>query len=163
LFHILEQQILENITQHIQVRYGVDVPVALEQPKQSSFGELAAPVAFQLAKQLKRAPKQIAAELVADLEGMRVWLRSRLRKWISEHPPQRGAYAYGILTVRMPLRACFREDHCRAYEHQSEQSAHIGHLRNAVLGDTFVACCGPPVTRWKYRTTSTTPACKWPT
>jgi arginyl-tRNA synthetase len=49
LFHILEQQILESISKHIQARYGADVPVLLEQPKQPSFGELAAPVAFQLA------------------------------------------------------------------------------------------------------------------
>ena len=32
--------------------------------------ELAAPVAFQLAKQLKRAPKQIAEELARDLSGL---------------------------------------------------------------------------------------------
>jgi arginyl-tRNA synthetase len=140
LFHILEQQILENITQHIQVRYGVDVPVALEQPKQSSFGELAAPVAFQLAKQLKRAPKQIAAELVADLEGMpgvaslevagNGYLNIRL---------QRGAYAYGILTGQDA--AAERASEKIIVEHTNinpNKAAHIGHLRNAVLGDTFV-------------------------
>jgi arginyl-tRNA synthetase len=70
LFHILEKQILETVSNHIQARYGVDVAVTLEQPKQASFGELAVPVAFQLAKQVKRAPKQIAAELAADLAGM---------------------------------------------------------------------------------------------
>ena len=140
MFHILEQQILENITQHIQVRYGVDVPITLEQPKQASFGELAAPVAFQLAKQLKRAPKQIAAELAADLEGMagvaslevagNGYLNIRL---------QRGAYAQGVLTGQdaVPNRASEKI----IVEHTNinpNKAAHIGHLRNAVLGDTFV-------------------------
>ena len=58
----------------------LDVPVTLEQPKQASFGELAAPVAFQLAKQLKRAPKQIAAELAEDLAGCPAWSRSKLQE-----------------------------------------------------------------------------------
>ncbi len=49
---------------HIQARYGVDVPVAVEQPKQSEMGEMAVPAAFQLAKQLRQAPKKIAAEFV---------------------------------------------------------------------------------------------------
>ena len=41
--------------------------MAIEQPKQADFGEMAVPAAFQLAKQLKQAPKKIAAELVADI------------------------------------------------------------------------------------------------
>ena len=38
-------------------------PIQTEQPKQASFGEIAVPAAFQLARQLKKAPKAIAAEL----------------------------------------------------------------------------------------------------
>ena len=69
MFHILEKQILDTVSNHIQTRYGVDLPVTLEQPK-DAFGELAAPVAFQLAKQLKQAPKQIAEELARDSSGL---------------------------------------------------------------------------------------------
>ena len=79
MFHIVEKQILDTVSEHIQARYGVDVPVSLEQPKQASFGELALPVAFQLAKQLKRAPKQIAAELRATSRGMPGVERLKLR------------------------------------------------------------------------------------
>ena len=39
-------------------------PVQTEQPKQSSFGEIAVPAAFQLARQLKKAPKAIAGGVV---------------------------------------------------------------------------------------------------
>jgi arginyl-tRNA synthetase len=48
-------------------------------------------------------------------------------------------------------------------EHTSinpNKAAHIGHLRNAILGDTFVRCCAPPGKKWMCRTTSTTPACR---
>ena len=64
MFHRLEKSIQEAFSAHIAVRYGITVPVTIEQPRQSEFGELALPVAFQLAKQLKQAPKKIAAELV---------------------------------------------------------------------------------------------------
>src|SRR5690349_14496505 len=67
MFHILEKQIQRAFHDHIQARYGIDLPVAVEQPKQSDFGELALPAAFQLAKQLKQAPRKIAAELAADI------------------------------------------------------------------------------------------------
>ena len=67
MFHLLEKRVQETFHQHIQARYGIDLAIAIEQPKQAEFGELAIPAAFQLAKQLKQAPKKIAAELVADI------------------------------------------------------------------------------------------------
>ncbi len=78
--------------------YGVETAVQIEQPKQSSFGELALPAAFQLARQLKKAPKAIAAEIAAAggaIEGVSSmeiagngYLNVRL---------DRGAYGAGVL------------------------------------------------------------------
>ena len=42
--------------------------LAVEQPPNISLGELALPVAFELAKRLRKAPRAIAAELAAELE-----------------------------------------------------------------------------------------------
>ena len=67
MFHSLEQQVQRAFHDHIQARYGIDLAIAVEQPKQSDFGELALPAAFQLAKQLKQAPRKIGAELVAEI------------------------------------------------------------------------------------------------
>src|SRR5579862_5884264 len=67
MFHLLEKQIQRAFHDHIQARYGVDLAVAIEQPKQSDFGEMAVPAAFQLAKQLRQAPRKIAGELSAEL------------------------------------------------------------------------------------------------
>ena len=58
VFHQLEKRVQETFHHHIQARYGVDLAVAIEQPKQPDFGEMAVPAAFQLAKQLKQAPKK---------------------------------------------------------------------------------------------------------
>ncbi|HLY18788.1 MAG TPA: arginine--tRNA ligase [Bryobacteraceae bacterium] len=140
MFHILEKQIQRAFHDHIQARYGVDLAVAVEQPKQSDFGELAVPAAFQLAKQLRQAPRKIAAELVADLGAIpgvaafevagNGYINIRL---------ERAAYAEGLLRPASAEPAAAGEK--IIVEHTNinpNKAAHIGHLRNAALGDTFV-------------------------
>src|SRR5450631_88460 len=73
MFHLLEKRIAGAISARIQTLYGSETPVQIEQPKQSSFGELALPAAFQLARQLKKPPRAIAAEIDAaggPIEGV---------------------------------------------------------------------------------------------
>ena len=140
MFHLLEQQILLHISAYVRTHYGVDVPVLLEQPKQSSFGEFALPLAFQLAKQLRKAPKQIAQELASGLTGMpgvtalevagNGYLNIRL---------DRGSFGAALRTE--PDSAPSAAGEKIIVEHTNinpNKAAHIGHLRNAVLGDTFV-------------------------
>jgi arginyl-tRNA synthetase len=67
VFHSIEKQVASAFRAHIQVRYGIDLAVAIEQPRQSDFGEMAVPAAFQLAKQLRQAPKKIAQELANEI------------------------------------------------------------------------------------------------
>ena len=79
------------------------VAVVIEQPKQASFGELALPVAFSLAKARKKAPRAIAEEIAANLPAIPGiasvevagggYLNVRL---------DRGAYAMGLLAVLVP-------------------------------------------------------------
>src|SRR2546425_572402 len=63
MFHILEKRIAEAFAARLSTLYGTAGPVQTEQPKQSSFGEVSVPAAFQLARQLKKPPKVIAQEL----------------------------------------------------------------------------------------------------
>ena len=67
MFLTLEERLREAVAAHIRARYQVDDPVVVELPKQSKFGELALPVCFTLAKSLKRPPRKIAEEIVAEL------------------------------------------------------------------------------------------------
>ena len=67
MFHSIEKQVSAAFHTHVQIRYGIDLAVSIEQPRQSDFGEMAIPAAFQLAKQLRQAPKKIAAELAAEI------------------------------------------------------------------------------------------------
>jgi len=54
MFHAIEKHVSSAFRAHILARYGLDLAVAVEQPRQSDFGEMAVPVAFQLAKQLRQ-------------------------------------------------------------------------------------------------------------
>lgn len=126
---------------HVRSRYGADVQVILEQPKQSSFGEVAVPVAFQLARQLKQAPRGIAQQLVAELppvpgvDQLEVAGNGYIN--IRFH---RGAYGFGLLSETGEAAAP-KDDGKIIVEHTNinpNKAAHIGHLRNAILGDTFV-------------------------
>ena len=140
MFNRLEQSIAKRIASFVRERYGADVPVTLEQPKQSSFGELAIPVAFQLARQLKQAPKAIASKLIADLgavEGVSA-MEVAGNGYINVRF-DRGEY--GAAVLRGAERISDRSGEKIIVEHTNinpNKAAHIGHLRNAVLGDTFV-------------------------
>jgi len=143
VFHSIERQVAAAFRAQIQARYGRHLPVTVEQPRQSEFGEMAVPAAFQLAKQLRQAPKKIAAELVADLgpiEGVAAlevagngYINIRL---------DRGAYGAALLRGETEApRPAGNIDGKIIVEHTNinpNKAAHIGHLRNAALGDTFV-------------------------
>ena len=140
MFHSLEKQIQRAFEAHIRARYGVDLPVALEQPKQSEFGELAVPAAFQLAKQLKQPPRKIAAELVAEIGAIPGVARLEVAGggYINVRL-DRATFAQQLLG---PADAEIAKANGKVIvEHTNinpNKAAHIGHLRNAALGDTFV-------------------------
>ena len=140
MFDSIEKQAADAFHAHIQARYGVDLSVAIEQPRQSDFGEIAVPAAFQLAKQLRQPPKKIAAELAAEIgpiAGVAAvevagngYINIRL---------DRGAYAAALL--RGEAEGVTAAGGKIIVEHTNinpNKAAHIGHLRNATLGDTFV-------------------------
>jgi arginyl-tRNA synthetase len=141
LFHLLEKQLLSAVSDYVAAHYGADVPVAIEQPKQTSFGELALPVAFQLAKVLKKAPKAVAAELVQGLGSLPgiAALEIAGNGYINVRF-DRGSYGYGVLHGKAeapdaPGAGKIIVEHTNI---NPNKAAHIGHLRNAILGDTFV-------------------------
>ncbi|MGA2215744.1 MAG: arginine--tRNA ligase, partial [Bryobacteraceae bacterium] len=140
MFHSIEKNISGRVSEYVRDKYGVEGAGALEQPKQPSFGELAIPVAFHLARQLKQAPRAIAAELVAGLGAMDgvAALEVAGNGYINVRL-DRGAYGYAVLrragTTGEPAPGKIIVEHTNI---NPNKAAHIGHLRNAVLGDTFV-------------------------
>ncbi|HXC47369.1 MAG TPA: arginine--tRNA ligase [Candidatus Sulfotelmatobacter sp.] len=144
MYLTLLKRLRETLAGHIREKYEVELLVVLERPPKLEMGEAASPVCFELAKRLKKAPRQIAQEIANSLpkiEGIgrvevagagylnaffdRAWFWERAREEASG--PSTG------------LRASERKK--VIVEHTSinpNKAAHIGHLRNAVLGDTMV-------------------------
>src|ERR1700676_2395849 len=67
VYHVLEARVRAALASHIWQAYGQDVTVVTERPPRVEMGEIATPVCFELAKRLKRAPRQIAQEIATQL------------------------------------------------------------------------------------------------
>ncbi|HTB94084.1 MAG TPA: arginine--tRNA ligase [Candidatus Sulfotelmatobacter sp.] len=144
MYLTLLKRLRKTLAGHIREKYGVELVVVLERPPKLEMGEAASPVCFELAKRLKKAPRQIAQEIanaLPKIEGIgrvevagagylnafidRAWFWESVRKEVSG-PSQ----ALGVNERKKVI-----------VEHTSinpNKAAHIGHLRNAVLGDTMV-------------------------
>ncbi|PYS38787.1 MAG: arginine--tRNA ligase, partial [Acidobacteria bacterium] len=117
---------------------NIDPPdIVLNQTPKVELGELATPVAFELARHLKKPPRAIAEELVAKtgkIDGI-------------ERMEVAGA---GYINFYLDRAGALRSSRLRGFptdagkvivEHTNinpNKAAHIGHLRNAAIGDTFV-------------------------
>src|ERR1039458_1815106 len=139
MLEVLERTIRESFAEHILIRYGLTVDIQVELPKNPIFGEFALPVAFHLAKEVKRSPSKVAAEVVGDIgaiEGV-ASLEVAGNGYINVKV-DRLQLAKNLLSGGS---AAFASGGKIVVEHTNinpNKAAHIGHLRNAVLGDTFV-------------------------
>ena len=139
MFLSLEKRLREAVAAHIRQTYQVDLPIVVESPKQSQFGELALPVCFTLAKELKRPPRKIAEEIAASLppvEGVAA-LEVAGAGYINVRF-DRAAYATGLRKRKDAVTAAGEKIIVEHTNINPNKAAHIGHLRNAVLGDTLV-------------------------
>ena len=135
----LEKRLQAALSAHISDRYGAQVEVVTELPRQPEHGDLATPVCFSLAKTLRRAPRQIAAELVVELppvEGIRS-LEAAGAGYVNARF-DRAAYAAAVLSGPEAVSAPAAKVIVEHTNINPNKAAHIGHLRNAVLGDTLV-------------------------
>lgn len=112
----------------------------LETPPRRALGDIASPIAFALARRLRKAPRAIAQELAAALAGIDGVARvdaapngyinifldraAWLQRWLSAPGAPGTSRERGKVIV----------------EHTAinpNKAAHIGHLRNSALGDAF--------------------------
>jgi arginyl-tRNA synthetase len=134
----LTNRLREALAGHIREKYGVELAVVLERPPKIEMGEAASPVCFELAKRLKKAPRQIAQEIanslgaIAGIAKVEVAGSGYLNAYFD-----RGAFWAAALAEK---DSADHKPEKIIVEHTSvnpNKAAHIGHLRNAVLGDTM--------------------------
>jgi arginyl-tRNA synthetase len=114
--------------------------VVLEYPPNRDLGDLGTPVAFELARRLRKAPRAIAQEIAGAFGSLPGVTRV-------------AAAPNGYLNFFLERRSFLLERLSRAHgaprtaagkaivEHTAinpNKAAHIGHLRNSALGDTLV-------------------------
>jgi arginyl-tRNA synthetase len=141
LYRHLERRLSEAVRGFLQRAYGLELPkIVIEQPPKVELGEYALPLAFELAKKLRKAPRKIAEEIVAGIGAVPGFEKFDVA----------GAGYINVRMKRAEVAAALVADQVPPaavppgkvlVEHSSinpNKAAHIGHLRNAILGDTFV-------------------------
>ena len=141
MYRSLQQRLVEHIRQFLRQKYDVDLPnLVVDQPPKVEMGEYALPFSFELAKRLRKAPRKIAEEVAAELPPIEGF----------EKPEVAGAGYINFRVKRGDAARSLAKGEIAAppaqggkilVEHTSinpNKAAHIGHLRNAILGDTFV-------------------------
>jgi arginyl-tRNA synthetase len=117
--------------------------IPLSYPPNASQGDLASPICFELARTLRKSPRALAEAVAAAFEP---------GSGIGRVEVAGGGYVNAYLDRNAFLRTWLRGDRVErtdgppakiVVEHTNinpNKAAHIGHLRNAILGDTLVRC-----------------------
>ena len=145
MYKTLQEQLQRRVGELLKERYDIELSsFAVELPPKIELGEMALPVAFELARKLKKAPRVIAQELQSALAEMPGVASVEIA----------GA---GYLNVKLEragmVRRLAADEHAtvggpgfRLLEHTSinpNKAAHVGHLRNAILGDSLARMLRP--------------------
>jgi arginyl-tRNA synthetase len=142
VYKAVEDRIRKALRHHIHERYKTDVPIVTERPPKLSMGEVASPLCFELAKRLKKPPRALAQEIANSLKAIPGVARIEVAG---------GGYLNAFFDRAAFFRGAWEEAGRGATEFAADatktvvehtsinpnKAAHIGHLRNAVLGDTF--------------------------
>src|SRR5262245_365290 len=138
----IQQRVSDAVRDAVQRQFGVaDVPAfSVETPPNRALGDLAVTVAFQLARTLRKAPRAIAQELapaivaIPGVERVVPTPNGYLNLYLERAP-----FLLERMTPSPSTSAGPREK--TIVEHTAinpNKAAHVGHLRNAALGDTLV-------------------------
>ncbi|MEO8276806.1 MAG: arginine--tRNA ligase [Thermoanaerobaculia bacterium] len=143
MFRALKQQLAASLKGEISRQFGIDHDPIAEVPPRRALGDLAFPVGLHLAKSLRMKPREIADALAsawplpAGVRELKVEGAGYLNLYFD-----RSAFAAGLLDAPV-FDPTDGESSSRKViiEHTNinpNKAAHIGHLRNAVLGDLLV-------------------------
>ena len=141
----VQEELRAHLARLLTTLYSLDESsrpaVVLEYPPNRELGDLGAPVAFELARRLRKAPRAIAqeiAEAFGSLAGIRR-VAAAPNGYLNFFLERRDFLVDRLTAGRL---ATTRAGSAKAIvEHTAinpNKAAHIGHLRNAALGDTLV-------------------------
>jgi len=136
----LKVRLAADLAAAIQERFGVAHEPLLEVPPRRELGDLSSPAAMQLARVLKRNPRAIAEELAAALPRPEIVRDIQVQgAGFLNFFLDRRAFAAALMDAALIDGVAPRGGKV-VIEHTNinpNKAAHIGHLRNAVLGDVL--------------------------
>ena len=140
----IQQRIQQRFVTLVREVYDLDfAPPALDSPPSFEMGDLSLAACFELAKRLRLPPRQIAQTLAArflPIQGVER-VSTAGAGYLNFHL-DRAQAAAGLFTLRTSGQPSLPSRQGKVVvEHTSinpNKAAHIGHLRNSILGDTFV-------------------------
>ena len=133
---------MQNIVKEF-IEKKLEKSIVLEKPKDSSLGHFATPVAFSLAKELKKSPMILADELVLKLENSELFEKIEAVKGFINFTLSKS------FIEKLTNEALAKKDDFAKGEAKTEKilleyvsanptgPLHIGHARGAVFGDTL--------------------------
>ena len=141
----VHERLRAHLTRLLAELYALDPAaapsLALEYPPHRDLGDLGTPVAFELARRLRKAPRAIAQEIAGafgTLEGV-ARVAAAPNGYLNFFLERRG---FLLERLAPAARAALPPGAGKAIvEHTAinpNKAAHIGHLRNSALGDTLV-------------------------
>jgi arginyl-tRNA synthetase len=128
------------LTARFEIAPADQPSIVLETPPNRALGDVAVPVAFELARRLRKAPRAIAQEIASALGAVEGISRveaapngylnffldrvEALRRWLAPAAASAPEVTGKVIVEHTAINP--------------NKAAHIGHLRNAALGDTLV-------------------------
>lgn len=142
------------ISEKIKELYNIEIlneEIIIDFPQKVEFGDFSTNVAFIVSKRVNKNPQQVAEEIskvtlekVSKIEAKGAYLNIFLNReeYLTLIP--------SLFTSKNQIEGKVIVEHTNI---NPNKAAHIGHLRNAVLGDTLVRClkfCGYEVEIQNY-------------
>ena len=141
----LHQRVRDRISDAVGRLYGIESSdpalseIAVEIPPTRTLGDLAVPIAFTLARRLRKAPRLIAQELAAAVGSVDGFTRvdAAPSGYINFFLDRGGQTAAWLRDDTAPQASGSAKAIVEHTAINPNKAAHIGHLRNAALGDAF--------------------------
>jgi arginyl-tRNA synthetase len=140
----IHEELTETIKTRVLTMFGHAIDrIVLQAPPKLNMGDLATPVALELAKALKRKPREIAEQLSNGMQLPMFVEKVTVEGagYLNFHFDRGSFTAQHFHNVMAPAKPSGTRVIVEHTNINPNKAAHIGHLRNAVLGDTYVRCC----------------------
>lgn len=139
MYRKLQSRLVSHVRDVLRRQYEVDIEIGVDQPPKVELGEYALTFCFELAKKLRKPPRKIAEDVIAAIGSVPGFVKFEVAGAGYINARVHRASMAGSLVSR-PTESPGPTEKVLV-EHTSinpNKAAHIGHLRNAIMGDTFV-------------------------